>query len=185
MNNKEKIVYADDDCESTSTLLKLRTPSLVLGLFLGILISFVTSRFEEVLSRNVQVAFFLPFIVYISAAIGTQTETIYSRDLNTGKTKFSNYLHKETTLGIIFGALFAVFSGAIAFLWLKDNLLALSVAIATFLAIAVAPIIALLVTQIFQFIHKDPAAGSGPITNVIQDIISVLIYGAVCSFIML
>ena len=158
---------------------------MVLGLLLGIFISFVVSGFEEVLSKNVQVAFFIPFIVYITDAIGTQTQTIYSRDLKTGRAKFSTYLRKEFTLGIIWGALFAVFSGAVAFIWLDNGPLALCVTAATFLAIAVAPIIALLVTQAFQSIRRDPAVGSGPITTVIQDMLSVLIYGIVCSIILL
>lgn len=74
MNNHKGSSYADDDYESIGTLMKLRAPALVIGLFLGIGISFITSRFEEVLSHNLRVAFFLPFVVYIADAIGTQTE---------------------------------------------------------------------------------------------------------------
>lgn len=185
MNNKDTTFYADDDYESISTLLGLRTPALVIGLALGIGISLVTSRFEEVLAKNIQVAFFLPFIVYIASAVGTQTEAIYSGDLKTGSAKFSNYFYKESMLGLIYGFVFGALSGGVALLWLKSDLLALSVAISTFFAIAVAPVVALLVTHVFKSMHKDPAAGSGPITTVIQDVISILIYGMVSSIIML
>lgn len=185
MNNHKEDLYADDDYESIGTLLKLRTPALLIGLFLGIGISFVTSRFEEVLSRNVHVAFFLPFVVYIADAIGTQTEAIYSRDLKTGKAKFSNYLKKELILGIVFGSIFGFFSGTIVFLWFHDILLSLSVSIASFLAITTAPLIAILVAHTFQLVHKDPAAGTGPIATVLQDMISVVIYGMVASVIIL
>lgn len=184
-NKKEKIVYVDDNYEPIRTLFKLRLPALIIGLILGIGISFVTSRFEAVLAKNIQVAFFLPFIVYIADAIGTQTETIYSRNLKTGKAKFSNYLHKETILGIIFGILFGLVSGAIALVRLQNKLLALSVCIATFAAIAIAPIVALTITHISQKLHRDPAASSGPVTTVIQDMTSVVIYGVVCSLIIL
>jgi len=185
MSNHKKLIYADDDCESVGTLMKLRAPALVLGLILGIGISFVTSSFEEVLSRNIHVAFFLPFIVYIADAIGTQTEAIYSRDLRTGKAKFGTYLRKELALGMIFGLIFGICSGAICFLWLHENRLALSVSIASFLAIATAPMIALLVAHTFQSAHKDPAAGTGPVATVIQDMLSVVIYGIVASIIIL
>lgn len=184
-NNEEKIEYVDDDCESIGTLFKLRAPTLIIGLLLGIGISFIISNFEKVLSQNVELAFFLPFVIYISDAIGTQTESIYSRDLKTGKAKFGNYLRKELTLGIIFGLMFAVISGAIAFFWLRNELLAISVATATFLSVLVAPMVALFVTHILQRMGKDPAAGSGPIATVIQDMTSVLIYGIVCSSIIL
>ncbi len=184
-NTKEKIKYADDNYEPIKTLFRLRLPSLIIGLGLGIGISFVTSSFEEVLSQNVQVAFFMPFVVYIADAIGTQTETIYSRNLKTGKTKLGRYLRKESLLGMTFWVVFGIISGAIAFLRLKNELLAISVCVATFLAITIAPIVALVITHISQTIHKDPAANSWPITTVIQDMISVIIYGMVCSLIIL
>ena len=184
MGNKKVIDYAEDDRESVSTLVKIRAPSLVIGLFLGFLISFVTSRFEEVLSANVSVAFFIPFIVYIADALGTQTEAIYSRDLKTGKAKFSKYLAKELLLGIIFGVLFSIFSSILIILWLSQPRLALSVGIATFLAVSTAPLVALIVTELLQLTRRDPAAGSGPIATVIQDMISVIIYGIVCSIIL-
>ena len=76
MNHKQSIEYADDDTESVRTLVRLRFPSLICGLFLGIAISFLTSRFEEVLSKNIQVAYFLPFVIYMAAAVGTQTEAM-------------------------------------------------------------------------------------------------------------
>jgi len=183
--NHDKIQYADDDYESIRTLLKLRIPTLIIGLILGIGISFATSSFEEVIKKQVEIAFFLPFVVYIAAAVGTQTEAIYSRDLRTGRAKFHNYFRKELVLGIIFGLLFGSFTGLIAWLWLKNNLVAVSVGTATALAVTTAPIIALLVTQTLQTIRKDPAAGAGPIATVIQDMTSILIYGIVSSAIIL
>ncbi|MBU1178299.1 magnesium transporter [Patescibacteria group bacterium] len=185
MKKQRTTLYADDTSESIITLLKLRAPTLILGLLLGFGISIVTSRFEEVLSQNVEVAFFLPFVVYISDAIGTQTEAIYARNLKTSKAKFGGYFRKESILGIFFGLIFGALAGLIAFFWLDNNLLALSVSVATFLAVAVAPLVALTVTQIFQSMHKDPAAGTGPIATVIQDMTSVVIYGVVCSIIIL
>lgn len=186
-NTKEKntIIYADDNYESIKTLFKIRMPSLVIGLILGFGISFITSNFEEVLSQNIKVAFFLPFIVYIADAIGTQTESIYSRNLKTGKIKFIKYFYKELILGIAFGSFFGIITGIISFFWFKQSLLSLSICLGTFFAIIVAPIIALATTHIFQFMHKDPAAGSGPVTTVIQDMASIVIYGIVCSLILL
>lgn len=185
MEDNKELEYADDDYESVGTLFKLRAPALIIGLFLGIGISFITSGFEKVLSKNIQVAFFLPFVVYIADAIGTQTEAIYSRDLKNGKAKFKKYLRKETALGIIFGFIFAIFSGLITFFWLGNHKLSLSVSLSSFIAIATAPLVALLVAHTFQSAHKDPAAGTGPVATVIQDMLSVVIYGVVASLIIL
>jgi len=181
----DKINYADDKKESVWTLFKLRTPALFLGLILGIGLSFISSSFEEVLSKNVEVAFFIPFVVYISSALGAQTEAIYIRDLKTEKVKFSDFLYKEIFLGLLFGTIFGLFSGLIVLLWLHNTLLALSITLSSFMALASAPIVALTITQFFQTFRQDPATGTGPIATVIQDIISILIYGLVCSWILL
>ena len=185
MDGQRKIIYAEDDDESIRTLCWLRIPSLVIGLGLGVVISFAVSKFEEVLSRDIRVAFFLPFIVYMADAVGTQTQTIYARDLKAGKAKFRSYLGKELSLGVILGILFGVVSGAVVSVWIGDARLALSVALAMLAATASAPIIALLTTEAFQLIREDPAAGSGPIATVIQDMVSVVIYGVICSAMLL
>lgn len=186
MNMKNRNTqYVDDDYESIGTLFRLRTPMLVVGLLLGFGISIIVSNFEQVLEENVHVALFLPFIVYIASAIGAQTSAIYARGLKYNGAKFSKYLYKESVLGIVYGVLFGLCSGVASYLWIGNNLLSISIVISTFFVILFAPIIALLVTQVFQYLHKDPAASSGPIATVIQDMISVLIYGIVCSMIIL
>ncbi len=182
---KKNSIYADDNTESISTLLKIRLPSLTFGLILGVLVSFITSRFEQVLSQNVKVAFFLPFIMYMADAIGTQTQSIYSRNLKSGKAKFHIYFFKELLLGITIGIVFGMISGTFVQLWFADYKLTLSVGLSMFAVTSTSPIVALLITQAVQMLHKDPAAGSGPIDSVIQSMFSVLIYGTICSIIFL
>ena len=176
--------YADDDTSSIRSLLAMRSPSIAIGLVLGVLLSFVTSRFEEVLSHDIRVAFFIPFIVYVAAAVGAQTENIYVRDLRSGRASFKKYLVKETILGIILGALSSVVSAMVTMLWFGSMELTMVVSTAMFFTVTIAPLVALLVTEVLQLEHKDPAVGSGPIPTVIQDTLSVLIYGLVASAIL-
>ncbi|MFA4845823.1 MAG: magnesium transporter [Patescibacteria group bacterium] len=180
-----KTIYADDDKESVRFLLRLRIPPLMVGLALGIGVAFLTSQFEEVLAYNVRAAFFIPFVVYIAAAVGSQTHSIYSRDLKSGHAKFRNYIFKESILGIVLGVIFGVISLIIVNLWLKDERLAMSVGLAVLCAVSTAPIIAMIVTELLNDLHEDPAVGSGPIATVIQDATSILIYGTVLSLILL
>ncbi|MBI5794427.1 magnesium transporter [Candidatus Uhrbacteria bacterium] len=180
-----RIIYADEDKESVQFLLRLRLPALLVGLVLGISTSFLTSRFEQVLAANVKVAFFIPFVVYIADAIGTQTESIYTRDLKSGKAKFSVYLFKESLLGLLFGLLFATASYIFILFWIGDSLLALGVSVAVLMVCTIAPLVALFTTKLLHDLHEDPAVGSGPIATVIQDAISILIYGAILSIMIL
>ena len=182
---KNKIEYVEDDTKPINFLFRLRVPSLFIGLILGVLLSFVTSSFEEVLSKNIQVAFFIPFIVYLADSVGTQTQSIYVRDLKTGKANFKKYLIKESALGFIFGIVFALITIPIVLLWFKSVTLASVVAISLFATISTAPLIALVITEILQIEHTDPAVGAGPISTVVQDTISVLLYGLIASAIIL
>lgn len=180
-----RIEYADDDRESVGELLRLRLPSLLTGLILGLSLSFVTSRFEEVLSRNVQIAYFIPFIVYMADSVGTQTQNIYARDLRSGKASFKKYFIKENILGVILGIIFSAITIPITLLWFKSTDLAITVGFSTMGAVASAPVIALAVTELLELEHTDPAVGAGPLATVIQDTISVVIYGLIASSIML
>lgn len=180
-----KINYADDDITPVKTLMRMRIPPLIIGLLLGVLLSFITSRFEEVLAHNIKVAFFIPFIVYMADAVGTQTQNIYVRDLKSGKANFKKYLIKESILGIILGLATGLATALITSLWFSAIDLTLAVSLAMFTTIAIAPVVALAVTEILQLEHKDPAVGSGPIATVIQDTLSVLIYGLIASTIIL
>ena len=63
--------------------------------------------------------------------------------------------------------------------------LALAVSLGMLIAVAVAPLIALIVARILQLEHKDPAVGAGPIATVIQDTVSVVVYGIVATLIIL
>jgi magnesium transporter len=185
MNNQAPIEYVDDAGESIGTLIRLRAPALMIGLVLGMGISFLTSGFEQVLEQHVHVAIFLPFVTYISDAIETQTEAIYIRELKSGQARFRLYLRKESIVGIAFGLLFAVVAGGVAWIWLNDPLFAIGLGSATILACTTAPLIALIVTQLAQYFHEDPAADSGPIATVIQNMCSVIIYGLICSWLLL
>ncbi|MDO8493210.1 MAG: magnesium transporter [bacterium] len=183
-NNEVKlgtIEYADDEHTSLPRLIGMRLPPLAIGFVLGILLPFIISRFEELLTRDIRIAFFIPFIIYMADAVATQTESIYIRDLKTGKASFKKYLLKESFVGLILGLVSGVIGGIVAFLWFKSMPLAYTVAFGMLGAIVVAPIVALTVVEILELEHTDPAVGSGPIATVIQDSLSILIFGLIAS----
>jgi len=183
--NGDGIEYADDDILPVRRLIRMRAPSLAIGLVLGVLLSFITSRFEQVLEHNIRVAFFIPFIVYMADAVGTQTQSIYVRDLKSGKAQFHHYLIKETIIGFVLALTSSIIAAIITWVWLASQELSLAVSLGTFGAVLSAPLIALLVAEALQLEHSDPAVGAGPIATVIQDTVSVVIYGIIASLIIL
>jgi magnesium transporter len=62
-----------------SKLVRARLPSLVLGLIGGLIAAYIVSGFEYVLSSYLALAAFIPVMVYLSDAIGTQSQTLTVR----------------------------------------------------------------------------------------------------------
>lgn len=140
----------------------------------------VVSRFERVLHSNVAVAFFVPAIVYLADAIGTQTEAIVVRGLSLSRLSLRHLLFNELGTGLLIGACL----GALAFpliMLLFGVQLALAVTVAILLAGAVATSIGLLLPWLWHRLGTDPAFGSGPVATIIQDVLSLLIYFALAT----
>lgn len=144
-----------------------------------------TSKFELVLEADVRVAFFIPFLVYMADAIGTQTENVYTRDLKSGKADFATYLSKELLVGLSIGSLFGLFVSLAIFLWFGSMSLALAVGLSLLCSVTIAPPLVVLVTHAILIFHQDPAVDTGPITTVIQDVFTVVIYGMIASALLL
>src|SRR3989338_11122327 len=166
----------DDAKEHIIPLLKERFPWLLLGLGGGILATIIVSKFENVLSANLSLAFFFPVIVYMADAIGTQTENIYVRHLAKFKDNFLAYLVKEVLIGLSFGIIFGLLLGFFAKFWVHSDQVALTVGISMLINGTLAPVMALIVPEIIFKEHKDPALGSGPFTTILQNLISLSVY---------
>jgi len=145
----------------------------------------IVNVFEEVLAQDIRLAFFIPLVVYMAAAVGAQTQSIYTRDLRTGRASFKKYFLKESAIGLFFGISAGLVAFLITSLWFDSTHLAQVVSLAMFGAVTIAPLVAIFVTAFLQLEHKDPAVGAGPIATVIQDTLSVLIYGLVATSIVL
>ncbi|MFH1430140.1 MAG: magnesium transporter [Candidatus Uhrbacteria bacterium] len=179
--------YIDDETrEHVGHLVRKRVPWLLLGLLGGICTSLVVSRFETILSGDVRIAFFIPIIVYMSGAISAQTGAIYVRHLrHAASSQFIRSITKEIGLGISLGILFGFIVGIFAYFWLGSMSVGITIGISMFCTVALAPMIATIVTAALYRMHSDPALGSGPITTIIQDFLSLLIYLLIASSIIL
>jgi len=175
----------DDAREKISLLIEHRLPWLVVGLLGGIGLTLISSGFEKVLIQNIGLAYFIPVIVYMADAVGTQTETVYVRNLAKKQAKFSTYLIKELLLGLSLGLLFGLLIGIFAFFAFKSASIALTVGLAMFATMSVAPVIALIVPSLLQREHTDPAIGAGPFTTVIQDFVSLIVYFLIATVVLL
>jgi len=162
--------------------LQHRLPWLVIGLFGAMFSAWMVRSSEDQLQRTVQLAFFMPAVVYMADAVGTQTEVIAVRGLSVG-VHLRRILGKELLAGLWIGILIGLFFLPFTILVFGDVRVAITVSLALTLSSMVASIVALVLPWILTSIGRDPAFGSGPLATVIQDLLSIGIYLALANLI--
>lgn len=160
-----------------------RLPWLLLGLAGALLAADLVGSFEAQLRTHVMLAFFIPSIVYLADAVGTQTETVVVRGLSLGVC-MRRMVGRELLAGLLIGA--ALAAVAMPFVWWRwsDAALALAVGISVAAACSTATVAAMLLPWLFDALELDPAFGSGPLATVVQDLLSIWIYLLVATFMM-
>ncbi|MBI4745279.1 MAG: magnesium transporter [Deltaproteobacteria bacterium] len=156
--------------------LKSRLPWLLIGLFGSMVATFIVSRFEHVLESRVSIAFFIPAIVYIADAIGTQTETVAVRGLSLTNTPILKLITGEFMTGLLIGLSLCLLIFPFAYMIFADINLAFAVAVAVLSAGTLATTIGLIFPWLLSKVGMDPAFGSGPVATIIQDVLSLLVY---------
>lgn len=151
-----------------------RLPWLLVGLAGALAAAVIVGAFEDRLQANIALAFFIPGIVYMADAVGTQTETLVIRGLSVG-VRMSEVVKGEILTGLLVGlAVAAVFLPVALWQWEQD--VAVAAALALLGACSMATLVAMTLPWLLSKAGQDPAFGSGPLATVVQDLASILIY---------
>ncbi|HLF61051.1 MAG TPA: magnesium transporter [Acidimicrobiia bacterium] len=160
-----------------------RLPWLLLGLAGALISAGLIAAYEQELEANVLLAIFIPGIVYMADAVGTQTETLIIRGLSVG-VKVRQVVKRELLTGLLVGVTVAAAFYPLALWRWGDIEVAVTAALALFAACSTATVVAMALPYLLNRLGKDPAYGSGPLATVIQDLISILVYFAIATAIM-
>ena len=161
--------------ENVARRLWHRMPWLLVGLLGAMLSAGLMAAFEAQLDANLAVAYFVPGIVYLADAVGTQTETLAIRGLSVG-VGIRRIIGREALTGLFVGVLLGAIMLPVVALMTGDWMLAGVVAFAVLAASTIATVVALALPWLLHRLGKDPAFGSGPMATVIQDLLSIVIY---------
>lgn len=156
--------------------IRRRLPWLLFGLLASSIITIVMAGFEHSLSANVAVAFFVPAIVYIAGAIGTQAVSVAVRGLLDEDIHIVSLLRGELLVGTGIGLVLGLISAVLVMASFGDHRLAAAVGLAVLGGGVVSAVVGFGLPWAFTRFGSDPALGSGPICTIIQDVSSLLIY---------
>ena len=153
-----------------------RLPWLVVGLGGSMLATFIVARFETTLAAKPEIAFFVPGLVYLADAIGTQSEAVAVRGLSLSHVGIGRLIGSELRTGMLIGVVLALLAFPMIWLVFGEARLAIAVTLALAGASIVASVLGLVLPWLLGRFGSDPAYGSGPLATIVQDVLSLLIY---------
>ena len=173
-----------------------RLPWLALGMVGSILGAVVIMRFEAVLEQAAILAAFIPLIAATAGNAGIQSSTVTVQGLATGTfgikgllPRMARELAGAMLNGLAVSLLVALFLVALEW-WSpdqfqRDQALFLTLALSLLAVIIIAALIGALVPTLLDRMGVDPAVATGPFITVSNDIVGVLIYFLVASWLYL
>ena len=156
---------------------KTRLLWLVIGLIGSLFIAKFIRFFENTLEENVLIVAFIPLIVYMGDAVGTQMESIIIRAVS--KQKHFNlkaFLSFQFSVVSLLAISLGILSGVGSYLIYKAREFSIVLGLAVFITIISSLFTGLAIPYAFWKFHQDPAEATGPIANIIQNAISISIY---------
>lgn len=152
-----------------------RFPWLVIGLLGAMASAAIVGAFEDEIRDEVLLALFVPAVVYMADAVGTQTEAVIIRGMAVG-VPLRGIVGRELATGLIVGVLIGAAFFPFAFAVWGDEQVAAAVALSLVISCSVATVVAMALPYAIARFGGDPAFGSGPLATVIQDLLSILAY---------
>jgi magnesium transporter len=138
-----------------------RLPWLLVGMAGSALATAMMTRFEAALAAHIAVAFFIPAIVYLADAVGTQSEAVAVRGLSLSGGALTPLLAGELGTGVLIGVTLGLLAYPLVWLVFGSAALAATVAVALIVASSLATSIGLLLPWTFARLGYDPVPELG------------------------
>ncbi|MEP0698866.1 MAG: magnesium transporter, partial [Nitratireductor sp.] len=156
-----------------------RAPWLLVNLATAILASLVIGLFDATISEMVALAILMPIVASMGGNAATQTMTVTVRALATKDLDIYNaarIVRRETLVGIINGALFAVVMGVVAALWFDSTGLGGVIAVAMVVNMLAAALAGILIPLLLDKLGADPAIASSVFVTTVTDVVGFLAF---------
>lgn len=168
-------VTADEEMsDPVVSIARGRIPWLLANMLTAFLASGVISGFQNEIQKMVALAVLAPIVASMGGNAGTQTMTVTVRALATRELDASNAWRavlREVSVGILNGAVLAVFVGALATLWFGNRELGMVIGVAIQLVMIAAALGGVAIPLLIERLGIDPAVSSGPFVTTVTDMV--------------
>ncbi|MFT7100231.1 MAG: magnesium transporter [Bacteroidia bacterium] len=158
---------------------RARLPWLIIGLAGGIASSLVIGGFEAELTKNVQLALFMPLIMAMAGNVGVQSSSIMVQGLANNSITNSDVwgkLGKELAIAVINGLVCSGLLMGYGFLSGNHLDIMMTVSLALLSVILMAAVIGTIVPLALDKLKIDPALATGPFITTSNDLLGLFLY---------
>ncbi len=169
------------------TFARKRAPWLV-ALFVGELFTGdAISWFDDVIQRATVLVSFLPLIISSGGNSGSQSATLIIRALAVGEVNLSQasrVLSRELAMGITLGLMLAMIGALRALIWGDGGAIAATVGLTLVAVVTLGTVVGSMLPILLERIGLDPAVSSTPFIASLVDLIGIVIYLGLASWIL-
>lgn len=137
----------------------------------------VINVFQDTIEKVVALAVLMPIVASMGGIAGTQTLTVMVRGMALGQISKNNaswLLHREVSVGILNGLLWAAVVAVAASMWFDDWSLGLIIGSAIIINLITAAATGAALPLLLKRMHIDPALAGGVVLTTVTDVIGFL-----------
>ncbi|WP_297630806.1 magnesium transporter [Caldilinea sp.] len=167
-------------------LYRKRIGWLLALVFVNIFSGAAIAAFEDTIAAVVALVFFLPLLIDSSGNAGSQSSTLMVRALAVGDVRIGDWgrlLGKELVVALLLGVTMATAVWFVGF-FRAGSQVATVVALTMLLVVLMGSIIGMSLPFIFSKLKLDPATASAPLITSLSDILGVLIYFSLATWLL-
>ncbi|MCP4499886.1 MAG: magnesium transporter [Deltaproteobacteria bacterium] len=173
----EELLYKD----RTFPIAKVRLPWIAINLLGSLISAALLHHYEPVIEQVILIASFVPVITAMGGNVGTQSATILTRGLATGRIDDKDILrtiYREFRVGLLMGIICGSVVGLIAGTVFSGGKIYLGVVVAVAMvsAMTTAAVVGSVAPAAMRRFRIDPAIASGPFVTTANDIVGIVIY---------
>ncbi len=163
-----------------------RIPWLLVLIFVNILSGAGIAHFESLIDTFVVLVFFMPLLIGSGGNAGAQAATLVIRGMALGELKLSDFV-KAAGREALVAALLGLSMGIAVFMlgwWRGGMLIGLVTALSMLSIVLLGSLIGLTLPFVLRKVGQDPAAASGPLVTSLADILGIILYFSIASFVL-
>jgi magnesium transporter len=169
------------ESQQTSPLLAFRRrfPWLLCNIAGGLLAAFLSALFEAELRQALALALFIPVVLSLAESVSIQSVSLALRLLQGQRPTWPTILGKlrsEVLVGLLLGGASAVVVALLAFVWLGQAVIFLSLLGGIAGGMGAAALFGVALPNLLHRLELDPQVAAGPIALAVADMLTLLIY---------